>query len=153
MLPKLFRASLNPDSSSLATAVGHLVFRAAVGLMIFYIHGWHKLAGWLAYRQHGTPWKLAAEVAELHFPAPEASALAATLVQFGSSLFLVVGFLTRINSALLAGVLGVAVLQNVLAGRDPQLALLYTLTVATLALMGGGKFSLDAKLFNPKADS
>jgi hypothetical protein len=27
--------------------------------MIFYIHGWHKLEGWIAYLQHGTPWKLA----------------------------------------------------------------------------------------------
>jgi uncharacterized membrane protein YphA (DoxX/SURF4 family) len=143
MRPKLLRASLNSDATSLATAVGHLVLRVTVGLMIFYIHGWHKLEDWIAYLQHGTPWKLAEEVAEMRFPAPMASALAATLV----------GCLTRINSTLLVGVLSVAILQNVLAGRDPQLAILYTLTVTTLALMGGGRFSLDAKLFNPKAVS
>ena len=54
--------------------------------------------------------------------------------------------LTVSAAALLVAVLGVAILQNLLAGRDPQLAILYTLVVATLALMGGGRFSLDTKL-------
>lgn len=114
--------------------------------MIFYIHGWHKLEDWIAYLQHGTPWKLAEEVAEMHFPAPLASAVAATIVQLISSLFIVVGLYTRINAVLLIGVLGVAVLQNLLAGRDPQLAILYTLIALTIALMGGGRLSLDAQL-------
>ena len=38
--------------------------------------------GGLAYLQHGTPWTLAKEVAEMHFPAPVASAFAATALQF-----------------------------------------------------------------------
>src|SRR6185369_4887211 len=105
-----------------------------------------KLEGWIAYFQHGTPWKLVEEVAEMHFPAPLASAVAATGVQFICSLFLAVGLFTRISAGLLVGVLGVAILQNLLAGRDPQLAILYTLIVATLALLGGGQFSLDALL-------
>jgi len=113
-------------------------------MMIFYIHGWHKLEGWIAYLQHGTPWKLADEVAGMHFPAPLASAVAATLVQFICSLFVVVGLFTRINAALLFCALSGAILQNLLSGRDPQLAVLYTLVVMTLVLMGGGKFSLDA---------
>lgn len=153
MLPKLLQATLNPDSNSLATSIGHLVFRVAVGLLIFCLHGWHKAVEWIAYLRHGTPWSLAGEVAEMHFPAPFVSAAAATLVQFGGALFLIVGWFTRLNAALLAGVLGAAILQNLIAGRDPQLAALYTLSVATLALMGGGSFSLDAKLFNPKAAS
>jgi len=146
MIVKLLKTFLNPDLESPAAACGHLIFRVAAGLMIFYIHGWHKLEGWIAYLQHGTPWKLAEEVAEMHFPMPLASAVAATLVQFICSLFVVAGLFTRINAALLVGVLGVAILQNLLADRDPQLAILYTLIVLTLALMGGGRFSLDAWL-------
>ena len=80
--------------------------------MIFYIHGWHKLEGWIAYLQNGTPWKLAEEVAGMHFPAPFASAVAATLVQFICSMFVVVGLFTRINAALLVCVLSGAILQN-----------------------------------------
>ena len=143
---RLLIASLNPKADSPPAECGHLLLRVAAGLTIFFIHGWHKLEGWLAYLQHGTPWKLAEEVAEMHFPAPLASAVAATGVQFICSLFLIVGLATRINAAVLAVVLGVAILQNLLAGRDPQLAILYTLVVATLALMGGGRFSLDARL-------
>jgi uncharacterized membrane protein YphA (DoxX/SURF4 family) len=55
--------------------------------------------------------------------------------------------LTRINAALLVGALSGAILHNLLAGRDPQLAILYTSVVVTLFLIGGGKYSLDAKLF------
>jgi putative oxidoreductase len=116
--------------------------------MIFYIHGLHKLEGWIAYLQHGTPWTLAEEVAGMHAPAPLVSAVAATLVQFICPLFIVVGLLTRINAALLFCALGGAILQNLLAGRDPQLAILYTITVITLVLIGGGKYSLDAKVFS-----
>lgn len=90
---------VEPDGA-IAT-FGPLFFRVSAGLMIFYIHGLHKLEGWIAYLQHGTPWELAKEVAGMHFPAPLASAVAATLVQFICSLFIVVGLFTRINATLL----------------------------------------------------
>src|SRR2546425_7874378 len=100
----LFHKSLSVDPDSALVRWGHLILRVSAGLMIFYIHGWHKLVGWIAYHQHGTPWKLAEEVAEMHFPAPMTSAVAATTVQFICSLFIVVGLFTRINAALLVGV-------------------------------------------------
>jgi putative oxidoreductase len=121
--------------------------------MIFYIHGWHKLEGWISYLQHGTPWKLVEEVAGMHFPAPLASAVAATVVQFICSLFIVVGLFTRINAALLLCALSGAILQNVLADRDPQLAILYSLVVLTIVSLGGGKYSLDAWLTKRLAES
>ena len=129
-----------------AASLGYLFLRVSAGVMIFYIHGWHKLEGWISYLQHGTPWKLVEEVAGMHFPAPLASAVAATLVQFSCSLFIVVGLFTRINAALLLCALSGAILQNLLAGRDPQLAVLYSLVVLTIVFMGGGKYSLDARL-------
>jgi uncharacterized membrane protein YphA (DoxX/SURF4 family) len=84
----------------------------------------------------------------MHFPAPLASAVAATLIQFICGPLVAIGFFTRISSIALAGALGGAILQNLLAGRDSQLAVLDTLIVLSLAFMGGGGFSLDAKLFN-----
>jgi putative oxidoreductase len=142
----LLKKSLAAESDSTMVASGHLILRATAGLMIFGIHGWHKLEGGMAYLQHGTPWKLAEQVAAMHVPAPLAFAMAATGVQFICSVFLIIGLFTRINAALLAGVLGVAIVQNLLSHRDPQLAILYTLIVLALALMGGGRFSLDAKM-------
>ena len=75
----------------------------------------------------------------MNFPAAVPSAFAATLVQFICSLFLVAGCFTRVNAAL-------AILQNVLAHRDPQLAMLYVVVLITLLFAGGGRFSVDAKL-------
>ena len=66
---------------------------------------------------------------------------------------LIVGCLTRVNSVLLVGVLGFAIIQNLLASRDPQLAILYTLVVLALAMMGGGRFSVDAWLVRSRAQS
>ena len=144
---RLLKKSLTVEPNGAAATFGHLFLRVSAGIMIFYIHGLHKLEGWIAYLQHGTPWTLAGEVAGMHFPAPLASAVAATLVQFICSLFIIVGLFTRINALLLFGALSGAILQNLLAGRDPQLAILYTLVVLTLAFIGGGRISLDAKLF------
>jgi putative oxidoreductase len=141
----LLKKTLTVEPNGVAASFGHLFFRVSVGLMIFYIHGLHKLEGWIAYLQHGTPWTLAGEVAGMHFPAPLASAVAATLVQFICSLFIIVGMFTRINATLLVGALSGAILQNLLAGRDPQLAILYTLVVVTLIFIGSGKYSLDAR--------
>jgi putative oxidoreductase len=144
----LLQRSLDTDPSAPIVAWGHLILRAGIGLIIFYVHGWHKLEGLIAYSQHGTPWKLAGEVAGMHFPAPFPSAVAATLVQFICSLFVAAGLFTRINAILLSGVLGVAILQNLLAGRDPQLAILYVLIIVTMIFLGGGRFSFDARLFS-----
>jgi putative oxidoreductase len=142
----LLKKSLAVEPTGAAANFGHLFLRVSAGLMIFYIHGLHKLEGWIAYVQHGTPWTLAEEVAGMHMPAPLASAVAATLVQFICSLFIVVGLFTRINGALLFCALSGAIFQNLTAGRDPQLAILYTLVVVTLAFLGGGKYSLDARI-------
>ena len=78
-------------------------------------------------------------------PAPLASAGVATLVQFNCPLFVVVAWFTRINSALLVCALSGVILQNLLAGRDPQVTILYTLVVVTIEFIGRGKYSLDAR--------
>ncbi|PTY07871.1 DoxX family protein [Opitutaceae bacterium EW11] len=142
-----------PELSETAAAVagGLLLLRTGAGAMIFYIHGWHKLLGGIAYLVRDTPWKLAEEVAEMHAPAPIAAAFLATGVQFICSLFLIAGLFTRINAVLLTGALAGAILQNLLAERDPQLAILYTLVVANFAVTGAGRFSLDAKWFGRPA--
>jgi uncharacterized membrane protein YphA (DoxX/SURF4 family) len=81
-----FKRSLAIEPSNTAGAWGHLILRVGVGLMILYIHGWHKLHDGLAFLNDGTPWKLAEEVAEMGFPAPVPSSFAAATVQFLCSL-------------------------------------------------------------------
>jgi putative oxidoreductase len=142
-----------PEAEKRLVAAGHVFLRVAAGLMIFYIHGLHKLEGGIEYFRNGTPWVLEREVDGMHMPAPLAAEVFATLVQFICSLFIIVGLLTRLNALLLAGALGGAIAQNLLAGRDPQLAILYTLVVIAILLMGGGPLSLDSRLIEKKQEA
>src|SRR5436190_19291171 len=100
------KKSLTVEPNGAAATFGHLFLRISGGLTIFYIHGWHKLEGWIAYLQNGTPWKLAGEVAGMHFPVPLAGAVAATCVQLIWSLVMIIGLFTRIKCILLGGALG-----------------------------------------------
>ncbi|PTY06121.1 DoxX family protein [Opitutaceae bacterium EW11] len=142
----LVQDSLATDLDSRPAAAGVFALRVGLGSMVFVVHGYHKLLGGLAFLRHGTHWPLAAEVAEMHVPFPIAAAFVATAVQLVCALLLALGLFTRFNAAVLTAVLGGAILQNLLAGRDPQLALLYTLGVAVFVLVGGGPFSCDARL-------
>ena len=147
---QLIRRAYIVEPAEWASSTGHLILRVVVAVMVFYVHGWHKLEGWIAYAQHGTPWTLRTEVAEIHFPAPLASAIAATMNQFICPLFIGLGLFTRINALLLTGVLSVATLQNVLVNGDPQLAILYTLIMVAMIFMGGAnsRSTLDCFLGN-----
>lgn len=142
MKPWLKTASLDLP----AAAAGLLLLRVVTGGLVFFVHGWHKLPGGLAYLRHGTPWPLAAEIAEMGLPAPVPAAYFATAVQFLAAPLLVLGLGTRIVALLLTAVLAGAVAQNLLSGRDPQLALLYATNMTALTLMGGGRYSCDAFL-------
>ncbi|SRR5258708_2136509 len=146
-LSVLFRKSLSTDLSSSIASTGLLLLRGVTGILIFYIHGWHKLVGGIAWIRQGTPWPLMEDIVGMHLPMPAASAFAATIVQFLCAPMVALGLFTRVNAALLTGTLSVAILQNLLAARDPQVAFLYTLNVAAITLLGGGRFSLDAMLF------
>jgi hypothetical protein len=42
----LLKKSLTVEPNGAAATFGHLFLRISAGLMIFYIHGWHKLEGW-----------------------------------------------------------------------------------------------------------
>ena len=62
MQMNLQKESLAADSISDVHAWGQLLLRVGTGLMIFYIHGWHKLKDGVAYLRKGTRWALAEEV-------------------------------------------------------------------------------------------
>ena len=109
---KLLRKAIEVEHWSSPATFGHLMLRAVTALMLFWFHGWHKLLEAVAFIRTGQSWRLVDEIAEMHFPAPEAIAFFATAVQFICSLLLTVGLFTRLNALLLAAILGGAVLQN-----------------------------------------
>jgi uncharacterized membrane protein YphA (DoxX/SURF4 family) len=139
----LFRPSIGDAFADAA----NLLLRVVAGGMIFWIHGVHKAEGAVGYFSHGTSWTLLEEVRGMGVPFPEANAVFATFVQLFAPPFIIVGFCTRPAAILLFVILLGAVMQNLLSGRDPQLAVLYTLATITIGIWGAGRYSFDARRF------
>jgi len=110
----------------------------------------HKLEGGIAYLHDGTPWKLVEEIAGMPAPAPLAFAFVATLVQFICALFFIFGLFTRINAVLLAGALSGAILQNILAGRDPQFGDSLHTRRRSIRIYGRWKIFTGQEAFQPR---
>lgn len=127
----LLNAWLRPSRASLAVDLTKALYRVCFGGSILYFHSVHKLRSALAHLRSGKRWPLESEVAAIHMPWPFA------------------GLAMRPVAALLTAALGVAICQNIPTRSEPQLAALYSLGVATLALWGGGEFSFKAFLWLP----
>lgn len=136
-----------------ARDTGILLLRLSAGLLLLYYHGGHKFRGFIAYVHSGQPWELVGEIMQMHLHWPFAIAVFVTIVQCLGSLLLIVGLYTRPSSALLVVVLSGAIFQNLHAGRDPQLAVLYTLIALTLILLGGGRYTLSVLLRRRSPDT
>lgn len=144
---KLLLPFLEPNSGSAFSQTGTLVLRLAAGLFIAGFHGWPKLLQGLAHVQNGTAWPLLDGIVTLGIPFPAFWAFAATITYLVGGLFVAAGFLTRFAALDVLGTLLMAVYANSRLGRDNQLAMLYAVWFAGVALCGGGRYSVDAILF------
>ena len=138
---------LRPNVGSTLSNSGALFIRISTGFFIAGFHGWHKLAQGLAYLQHGSHWPLLDDVEGIGLPFPVIGAFAATVTQLLGGLAVAAGFLTRLAAFAVAMSLVVAAYSNFLSNKDNQLALLYCLLFAGFTLYGGGRYSVDERLF------
>jgi putative oxidoreductase len=138
---------LRPNVGSTLSNTGALVIRLSTGLFIAGFHGWHKLAQGLAYVQHGSHWPLLDDVEGIGLPFPVIGAFAATVTQLLGGLAVAAGFLSRLAAFAVATSLVVAAYSNFLSNKENQLALLYCLLFTGFALYGGGRYSVDERLF------
>ena len=118
-------------------------FRIAVAVLVFVCHGWHKIFEAFGYFVGDKEWKLVVEISELGLPLPSLSALFATFAQTLGAILVGLGWWTRIASLIVVASLLGAILQNISTGRDPQLAILYTLSMMLIAGTGGGSWKLE----------
>ena len=136
----MFAKSLNPGSTTLWHSVGTLGLRVAGGWLMLYLHGWGKYTNF-SERSARFPDPLGVT--------PDVSMALTIFAELGCAALLLVGLLTRWSAFVCGFTMLIAAV--VVHGDDPlkkqEMALLYLSIYGALACWGGGRFSLDAKLF------
>ncbi len=142
--------------------IGLFILRL-MGLYLALGHGWGKVAGMASGES-----RFAEGLAGMGFPLPVAFAWAAALTEFAGGFALALGLFTRWAAALAASTMLVAgfVRHRALshlgswlgiapaseeatkAWGNPELALAYLAIFVAIALLGPGRFAIDAKLGN-----
>ena len=114
-----------------------VILRVSTGLMITGLHGAHKIVDAYRYFSLGREWPLLQDTIQLGFPFPVVFASAAAIVQFVGGLLIAGGALVRPTAWLVAVTMVSATVFNLrFGGSDAQLAGLYALVSATIAMVG-----------------
>lgn len=130
-----------------------LLLRSAIALMMLIGHGWEKFQTFEAKKESfPTP-----EFILLKWMNPTSSLVCTIFAEVLCCAFIVIGFATRVSAAFLAFTMAIGAF--VIHASHPtfssggpakELALLYLIPSIFLILTGAGKFSIDAKLSQPK---
>ena len=114
------------------------LLRVTAGLMIAFIHGWHKVVGGYLYMSSGQDWPLLNDTMALGFPCPVFFSAIAATVQFAGGLLIAAGVATRPAAVLVAFTMMTALIFNIrTADSDAQLAGLYALIAIVVAIADG----------------
>ncbi|MAT97873.1 MAG: hypothetical protein CL608_12075 [Anaerolineaceae bacterium] len=124
------------------TSFGLLVLRIGVGCMMM-VHGWQKIQGFEAMSEN---------FADPIGLGPKMSLILAISAEFGCSILVILGLLTRLAVIPLGFTMCIALF--VVHAEDPwatqEKAALFLLMYVTLLFTGAGSFSVDKALFGRK---
>lgn len=131
-------------NSSSYTDVASFVLRIGLGLMMIFGHGLGKLQSLIGGN---------VEFVSLFGLPPEVNLTLATLAEFLASIFVVIGYKTRLASIPVIITMFVAgfvvhwqdafFMMNADGGGSKEFAMLYLVGFLAIALLGSGKYSLD----------
>lgn len=143
-IKNVFDSLLSTDNSLPLAEAGLASLRILVGVLVFWIHGWHKMVDGWGHLANGADWPLLSDTIQLGFPAPLAFTIVAALSQFAGGALLMAGAGTRFAAAMVASTMFTAMVFNLrTGGPDVQLAGLYAAITATFVFAGGGRWSVD----------
>lgn len=139
------RTLLHPARKSpVLTDVALLVSRVALGVILL-AHGWQKLNEWTLAGTAGA-------FGDMGIPAPTVAATFATGVEIIGGIALIIGILTPVVAVLnMVNLLGALLLVHAqngvfVTGNGFELVLALSAGLATIAILGAGKFSTDGLL-------
>ena len=143
--------SFDTPRSSSGPIIGVIPLRLGAGFVLLYMHAWAQTQ--VAYNAlwHGQPWDLINLLKNAGLPMPRVLAIAAALITAAVAMSWLLGFLTRLFSALFIPVtIGSLLICNRNDRPDgAESALLFFFISITLVIFGSGWLSLDS-LFGRK---
>ena len=124
--------------------IGLLILRIFTGYLMFTYHGLNKIfAGPERWEGLGRSFTNLIGVDSFHI----FFGFLASLSESIGSVFIAIGFFTRISSFFLFFTMVIATLKKVFSGGSFELALVYGIICLGLTIAGAGKYSLDYYLF------
>ncbi len=134
------------ESHSLSVNIGLLFLRfATVCTLVYYELAIHLGKAWNNVWQDEVQWGLVDQFTDLNLPLPSPLAVTVILAAFLTAIGLLLGFLCRVNSLILIGIFGFLLLYQVKTSDNftPEVIVVYLIIMATLFIVGAGRFSMD----------
>ena len=123
------------------TDVGLLVLRIGVGASFVINHGWKKMSGGPEFWE-----KLGGTMQNFGITfLPAFWGFMASFAEFFCAIFLILGFFTKRSSILLAITMFVAAVHHLSKGESANYPIELFFVFLALAIIGGGKYSIDEK--------
>ncbi len=122
-----------------------LILRVVSGGLFLMFHSWIKVIGLYNFLSSGN-WKLVNTLSNIGFPLPVLFAMLFTVFEFFSTIFLIVGFMSRVSAGILSVLVLIYIYFHSKFGLSIVLLILYLVIFVALFIIGGGRFSADALL-------
>jgi uncharacterized membrane protein YphA (DoxX/SURF4 family) len=135
-----------PPATPTARELGYALLRLAVGVSLIVYHALGEvMTGW-RHLWSQMPWPYAQSLAESNFPLPVVLAVISVVGALTFSVFLLIGFLTRVSAIALAAGALVALFLYLGWPDIREKISLYLAVYVVLVIVGPDRFTLDAAL-------
>jgi len=125
--------------------VGVILLRIGAGLALMYLHGWNLAITVWQHLWNQAPWEAIATVEKAGLPLPKVLAVVGAVVAAFTGVSWILGFVTRLSSAIFLPVTAITLLVANRTGDNQaaELCILYFFIALTLLFNGSGWLAMD----------